>query len=91
MEDRQMYQLSVIDSIDTNMVARTMQKIHEFQAVIQNTLKPGHDFGIIPGADKPSLLKPGSEKINMLMGITSEYEIMDKIEDYDKGFFPNLA
>ena len=87
MEGSQMYQLSVIDSIDTNMIERTMKKIHDFQEVIQRTLKPGHDFGIIPGADKPSLLKPGSEKINMLMGITSEYEIMDKIEDYDKGFF----
>lgn len=79
--------LSVIDSIDTNMVARTIAKIHEFQAVIQSTLKPGHDFGIIPGCDKPSLLKPGAEKINMMMGVTSEYEIMDKVEDYDKGFF----
>lgn len=86
MEERQIA-LSIIDSIDTNMVQRTIQKIHEFQAVVQSTLKAGHDYGIIPGTEKPSLLKPGSEKINMMMGITSEYEIMDKVEDYDKGFF----
>lgn len=79
--------LSVIDSIDTNIVARTMEKIHAFQTVIQQAVKPGHDIGIIPGTDKPTLLKPGAEKIVMMMGLSSRYEIMDKVEDYDKGFF----
>ncbi len=87
MEQGQQQALSIIDSIDNNMVQRTIQKIHEFQAIVQSTLKAGHDYGIIPGTDKPSLLKPGSEKINMMMGITSEYSIMDKVEDYEKGFF----
>ena len=79
--------ISIIDTIDTNVVSRTMAKIANFQAIIQKTLKPGHDYGVIPGCDKPTLLKPGAEKINMLMGVTSEYEIMDKVEDYEKGFF----
>ncbi len=79
--------LSVIDSIDNNMVARTMDKIHNFQQVIKQAVKPGHDFGIIPGTDKPTLFKPGAEKIVMMMGLSSRFEIMDKVEDYDKGFF----
>ncbi len=85
--NEQITALSVIDSIDTNIVARTMDKIHAFQQVIQQAVKPGHDIGIIPGTDKPSLLKPGAEKIVMMMGLSSRYEIMDKVEDYDKGFF----
>jgi hypothetical protein len=64
-----------------------MDKIHAFQQVIQQAVKPGHDIGIIPGTDKPTLLKPGAEKIVMMMGLSSRYEIMDKVEDYDKGFF----
>lgn len=87
MSEQQITALSVIDSIDTNIVARTMEKIHAFQQVIQQAVKPGHDIGIIPGTDKPSLLKPGAEKIVMMMGLSSRYEIMDKVEDYDKGFF----
>lgn len=87
VNEQQITALSVIDSIDTNMVARTMDKIHSFQVVIQNAVKPGHDIGIIPGTDKPTLLKPGAEKIVMMMGLSSRYEIMDKVEDYDKGFF----
>jgi hypothetical protein len=79
--------LSLIDSIDTNAVTRTLEKIAQFQQIIQKALKPGHDFGYIPGVEKPSLFKPGAEKINMLMGLSTEYAIMDKTEDYDKGFF----
>jgi hypothetical protein len=87
VSDQQITALSVIDSIDTNIVARTMDKIHAFQQVIQQAVKPGHDIGIIPGTNKPTLLKPGAEKIVMMMGLASRYEIMDKVEDYDKGFF----
>lgn len=87
MSEQQITALSVIDSIDTNIVARTMEKIHAFQTVIQQAVKPGHDIGIIPGTNKPTLLKPGAEKIVMMMGLSSRYEIMDKVEDYDKGFF----
>ncbi len=85
--NEQITALSVIDSIDTNIVQRTMDKIHAFQQVIQQAVKPGHDIGIIPGTKKPTLLKPGAEKIVMMMGLSSRYEIMDKVEDYDKGFF----
>jgi len=85
--EREVTAISVIDSIDTNLVKRTMQKIADFQAVVQGALKPGHDYGIIPGCDKPSLLKPGAEKINMLMGVATGYEIMSKEEDFDKGFY----
>ncbi|HBQ85293.1 MAG TPA: hypothetical protein DD811_02265 [Syntrophomonas sp.] len=85
--NEQVTALSVIDSIDTNIVQRTMDKIHAFQQIIQQAVVPGHDIGIIPGTEKPSLLKPGAEKIVMMMGLSSCYEIMDKVEDYEKGFF----
>ena len=58
-----------------------------FQDVIKKTLKEGHDYGVIPGTKKTTLYKPGAEKILMMMGVTSEYELVEKIEDYEKGFF----
>jgi hypothetical protein len=79
--------LSVVDSLDLDTVQGTLAKINQFQVVIQNTLKANHDYGIIPGTTKPTLLKPGAEKILMLMGLTSEYHITERIQDYDKGFF----
>lgn len=80
--------LSIIDNINVQLVQQTMQKIASFQAVVKNTLKEGHDYGTIPGTgSKPTLLKPGAEKILMLLGLTSEYELIEKVLDYEKGFF----
>ena len=80
--------LSIIDDVNLQQVSATMQKIAQFQAVVQQTLKQNHDFGIVPGTgSKPTLLKPGAEKILMLIGLSSEYEIVEKVQDYDKGFF----
>lgn len=83
----QTQQVSLIDNIDVASIQQTMQKIAHFQAVVQNTLKSQHDYGIIPGTNKPTLLKPGGEKICMMLGVNPEYEFLDKETDYVKGFF----
>ena len=79
--------MSIIDSVDLGEVKTTLSKINQFQMVIQNTLKKDHDYGIIPGTPKPTLFKPGAEKILMLFGVTSEYEVIEKVQDYENGFF----
>lgn len=80
--------MMIIDGIKLDRVQQSMSKIQQFQKVIQNTLVEGHDYGAaFYGAAKPSLLKPGAEKILMLLGLSSEYEIIEKIQDYDEGFF----
>ena len=79
--------VSLIDSIDTETVIATMQKISTLQAVIQKTLRPDHDFGVIPGTNKPTMYKPGGEKICMMFGLTPQYDFMDKTENYKDGFF----
>ncbi|BBW97254.1 hypothetical protein ACPVTF_04035 [Geobacillus icigianus] len=79
--------LSIIESVDIGAVQSTLAKINQFQAVVQNMLKKDHDYGVIPGTPKPTLLKPGAEKIQMLLGVTSEYEVIEHINDYENGFF----
>ncbi|NNU85322.1 hypothetical protein ETC05_16410 [Geobacillus sp. BMUD] len=79
--------LSIIESVDINAVQSTLAKINQFQVVVQNTLRANHDYGVIPGTQKPTLLKPGAEKIQMLLGVTSEYEVIERVQDYEKGFF----
>ncbi|MDI3298352.1 MAG: hypothetical protein QJR08_04190 [Bacillota bacterium] len=78
---------SIIQSVDLSTVSQTMEKIARFQAVVQRALKEGHDYGKVPKAEKPSLLKPGAEKIVMLLGLRSEFEIVDSTRDWEKGFF----
>ena len=79
--------VAIIDMVEIQQVQATMNKISQFQQVIQKTLHQGHDFGVIPGTDKPTLLKPGAEKILMMMGLQSEFEIVDSTRDFEKGFF----
>lgn len=79
--------LSIIETVDIDNISTTMTKIAQMQSVVQKTLKQGHDFGEVPGTNKPTLLKPGGEKICMLFGLNPEYEFLQVTEDYDKEFF----
>jgi len=79
--------ISIIDDISIQQVQQTMQKITQFQKVIQQTLHQNHDFGVIPGTQKPTLLKAGAEKILMMLGLRSEFEIVDSTRDFENGFF----
>lgn len=81
------YAVSIIDSVDIKEISGTMAKIGQFQQVIQSQLKQNYDYGVIPGTQKPTLLKPGAEKILMLLGLRSEFEIVDSTRDFEKGFF----
>lgn len=84
---KQSASLSIIDNVSIQQVEGAMQKITQFQQVIQRTLRQNHDFGVVPGTQKPTLLKPGAEKILMMMGLRSEFEIVDSTRDFEKGFF----
>lgn len=87
MATEEINNLSIIDTVSIQQVQQTMTKISQFQTVIQKTLHQNHDYGIVPGTDKPTLLKPGAEKILMMMGLRSEFEIVDSTRDWEKGFF----
>jgi hypothetical protein len=84
---RETTSLSIIESVSMTQVSDTLKKINQFQQLIHSQLNQNQDFGIIPGTKKPTLLKPGAEKILMLMGITSEFPIVDSTRDFEKGFF----
>jgi len=80
--------LSIVESTDIGHVQQSLAKIAEFQKLVKTQLTPKIDFGVIPGTgDKPTLLKPGAEKIIMLMGLTSEFAILDSTRNFDDGFF----
>lgn len=79
--------ISIIDNVSINQIQMIMQKITQFQKVIQDNMRQNHDYGIVPGTNKPTLLKPGAEKILVLLGLRSEFEIVDSTRDFQNGFF----
>lgn len=79
--------ISLIESVNLQGMQSSIQKIKQFQALVQNQFTQNHDFGVIPGTGKPTLLKPGAEKLIMLLGLTTEFEIIESERDFDEGFF----
>lgn len=79
--------LSIIEQTDMTAFKATMGKIGQFQKLVRENLQDGKDYGTIPGTSKPTLFKPGAEKILMLMGLQSTYEIIDSTRDWKEGFF----
>ena len=61
--------------------------INKFQQTCQKLLLKGHDFGAIPGTQKPTLLKPGAEKITKILGLSDQYNVTQRIEEWERGFF----
>jgi hypothetical protein len=53
----------------------------------KDILKEKIDYGRIPGTDKPTLFKPGAEKLCVFFRLTSEFVILDKIVDFEGGIF----
>jgi hypothetical protein len=80
------YELPEVETIKDNL-----QKIRKYQNVVKELLVDGLDYGIIPGTQKPSLLKPGAEKLAKIHGLADTYDVIKSIEDWDKPFFNYLV
>ena len=53
--------------------------------LIEKALEKGKDFGVIPGTgDKPTLLKPGAERLCIAFGSYPEYEVVSQEIDHDR-------
>jgi hypothetical protein len=54
------------------------------QQFIARIMTPDHDFGVIPGSRKPSLLKAGAEKLVAFFGLAPEFDVVQRTEQWDK-------
>ena len=76
---------------DRAYLERELKAVREFQGLVRQLFVEGHDYGVIPGTNKPSMLKPGAEKMAKLLGLADIYEIVDKVEDWERPFFRYLV
>lgn len=85
-------ELSIVARKDPRELASVLAKIGAFQELMRDQLQEGKDYGAIPGAgDRKVLLKPGAEKITVLLGLRSRFEIVGKVEDFEAGFFAYMV
>lgn len=59
---------------------KKFEQVRQFTA---DCLKKDVDYGSFAGVSKPSLLKPGAEKISTLFGLTPQFNCIDKIMNWN--------
>ena len=84
---RTMENETVLALPDEAQFVRDITAINRFQAVVHKNMIKGSDYGVIPGTTKPTLLKPGAEKIAKLLGLADTYQIINEKEDWDRPLF----
>lgn len=57
------------------------------QQFISRIMTADVDFGTIPGTRKPTLLKPGAEKLTAFFGLAPEFDVTVRIEQWEEQFF----
>lgn len=81
-EDKQEYQMTTFVDRPAMTVAEFGSRYQEMQHLVKSNLREGVDYGIVPGTDKPTLLKPGGEKLCTFFGLRPTFEIVEKVEDW---------
>ena len=55
------------------------QQVTEF---VSRVLRKDVDYGVIPGTEKLTLLKPGAEKLTTFFGLSTRFQLLERIEDW---------
>lgn len=48
-----------------------LERVQSIEEIMRKAMKPGIHFGVVPGTDKPTILKPGVEVLMVLFNFTS--------------------
>lgn len=63
--------LSVAPQVEAAELGKRLQVIKQ---AMDDQMKPAVDYGVIPGTNKPTLLKPGAEKLSVLFQLDVQLE-----------------
>lgn len=61
-------------------------RVTMLQQFVADMMTAGVDYGNVSGCQKPTLLKPGAEKLCDIFGFSKYVEVTNRLEDWDKGF-----
>lgn len=87
LEQTAILKVTGIAEINLTQVRDYMNKMLGFRAILQNSLRKDVDYGIIPGCKRPTMLQPGGQTVKALLRLADTYQVIEKIEDWDKGIF----
>jgi len=80
-----------LDSLSLpNLVVSSVEskrRIDELQKFVSEMMVKGVDYGLVDGFSKPTLLKPGAEKLCDVFGFSKTVAVVNRIEKWNEGFF----
>ncbi|MDQ1147041.1 hypothetical protein QE429_003868 [Bacillus sp. SORGH_AS 510] len=68
-------------------LTESKERINSLQEFVKEMMIEGIDYGVFEGYQKPSLLKPGAEKLCDVFGFSKYISIINRIENWDAGLF----
>ncbi len=68
-------------------LSEARERVLQLQQFVKEGMTRDVDYGLIPGFPKPSLFKPGAEKLCELYGLAKHIQITHRIEDINMPFF----
>lgn len=81
-----MIEETALQVVATNMPVMSMEaalkRRNALVEFVKKMMVENIDYGTIPGTDKPTLLKPGAEKLTTFFGLTPIPEIIESITDW---------
>lgn len=87
LQEREMMRVPEMEYLHPVMDLETAKKrLLEFQQYVKFYLRENEDYGTIPGTAKPTLLKPGADKLCELYGLADTYpdSRIHRVEDWSK-------
>lgn len=70
-------------SLEQLSVQDLLKQIATIQEAQSLAMTEGEHYGVIPGTQKPTLLKPGAEKLCLLFRLDPEYEVEGMVQEKD--------
>ena len=79
LSPREVRSIATVHELDVDDVIQQVQKI---QRVMEAVMRSGEHYGVIPGTGtKPTLLKPGAEKLCLVFRLDPQYEVTETMPD----------
>jgi len=66
-------------------VSQVVEQVKTIQEIMTAVMKDGTHYGTIPGTDKPTLFKPGAEKLSLTFRMAPRYSGEDNPKDLGRG------
>lgn len=63
-------------------IESAVERFNTLVEFVSRVLRKDVDYGIIPGTGKPTLLKPGAEKLTTFFGLSTRFQLIERIEDW---------